>query len=90
MEFTCVCKEKSNLEVSDGMRTVGNSVETRNLGVVEAGEDVWGDAVANDGHVAGNDLGHDLVLQCQGRIHFGFVVLSEVNVEVIFFDWEVT
>jgi hypothetical protein len=65
-------------------------VKARNLRVVEAGKDVRGDAVANDRHVAGDDLGHNLVLQLQGSVHFGFVVLSEVYVEVIFFDRKVT
>ena len=72
------------------MRSVRHGVKARNLRVVEAGEDVGGDAVANDRHVAGDDLGHDLVFQRQGCVHFGFVVLSEVNVEVIFLDRIVT
>jgi len=56
---------QTNLEVSDRVRSVGIGVESGDLGVVEAREDVGGDAVANDRHVAGNHLVHDLSLQDQ-------------------------
>ena len=51
------------IELSNRVGSDGIQVESRNLGVIKSGEDVGGDPVADDRHVAGSNLGHDFVPQ---------------------------
>ena len=75
-----------HLKTAHWVRTPGPCVEVRHPAVVQPGQDIAGDSVADDRHVAGHHLHDDGVTQGQGLRRLLEVLLGPVDVEMILLD----